>query len=93
MKKIFALTAVSMMLAATTAFAACPLKSYQSSCNMPRISHAQTAYAPMPAIPMVMQNSGDPCCGSKKKGFFKKVFTPVRGVYDATLGQIFTGLY
>lgn len=100
MKKIFALTAVSMMLAATTAFASCPLKA--DSCSMKYVGIPTGAAAPVTyvAAPVVQRNCLPPCntcntCNAKpaEKGFFSKIFTPVKGIYDATLGQIFTDLY
>ena len=95
MKKIFALAAVSMMLAATTAFATCPIKAQNTACsiNTNRISHIQTPY-----VAPVTQRAYMPCCGNnlkkvEKKSIMQKVFTPVRGVYDATFGAIFNNLY
>lgn len=98
MKKIFALTAATMIMAATTTFAACPLKatSMQNSCSMgvPTGAAASINYIVAPVQQRTYLPACSPCnTKPAKKGFFNKVFTPVQGVYDATLGQIFTGLY
>ena len=100
MKKIFALTAVSMILAATSAFASCPLNTI-NSCSM---NHRYTGVPTGAAAPVsyivapVQQRTYLPACNNcntqpAKRGFFSKMFSPIQGVYDATFGQIFTGLY
>ena len=98
MKKIFTLTAVSLMLAAGSTFAACPIKAtpMQNSCTAgnPTGAAAPISYIVAP----VQQRTYLPACNTcdgktQKKGFFSKVFTPVRNIYDATLNPIFTGLY
>ena len=98
MKKIFALTAATMILAATTTFAACPLKAVptQNSCSIgvPTGAAAPVSYIVAPVQQRTYLPACNPCNAKPaKKGFFSKVFTPIQGVYDATLGQIFTGLY
>ena len=99
MKKIFALTAAAIIMAATTAFASCPLKpmQMQNSCSIgvPTGAAAPITYSYI--VAPVQQRTYLPACNQcnspAKKGFFSKVFTPVQNVYDATFGQIFTGLY
>ena len=100
MKKIFAITAVSMMLAASSAFAACPLKVMpnHNSCTMgtPTGYAAPVSYSYI--VSPVQQRTYLPACNNcntqpAKKGFFSRMFTPVQNVYGATLGPIFTGLY
>ena len=98
MKKIFALTAATMILAATTTFAACPLKAVpmQNSCSigLPTGAAAPVSYIVAPVQQRPYLPACNPCNAKPaKKGYFSKVFTPIQGVYDATLGQIFTGLY
>lgn len=95
MKKIFALTAATMILAATTTFASCPLKSMNNACSMgvPTGAAAPVSYIVGPAYERAVVPPCQNCCNKEKKGFFSKIFTPVQGIYDATLGQIFTGLY
>ena len=99
MKKILALTAAAMIMAATTAFASCPLKPMpmQNSCSIgvPTGAAAPVSYSSI--VSPVHQRTYLPACNQcstqTKKGFFSKIFTPVQNVYDATFGQIFTGLY
>lgn len=97
MKKIFALTAASMILAATSTFAACPINmTHNSACKIgtPTGYAAPVSYVVAP----VQQRTYLPPCNNcnnqvAKKGFFSRMFTPVQNVYGATLGPIFTGLY
>lgn len=97
MKKIFALTGASMILAATSTFAACPINmTHNSACKI----GTPTGYAaPVSYIvaPVQQRTYLPPCnnCNNQvaKKGFFSRMFTPVQNVYGATLGPIFTGLY
>ncbi len=99
MKKILALTAAAMIMAATTAFASCSLKPVpmQNSCSIgvPTGAAAPVSYSYI--VSPVQQRTYLPACNQcntpAKKGFFSKIFTPVQNVYDATFGQIFTGLY
>lgn len=95
MKKIFALSTAAMIFAATSAFAVCPIKPMNTSCSIgnPTGAAAPVSYVIAPAHDRNYVPPCQSCCGKEKKSFFKKVFTPVQGVYDATLGQIFTGLY
>lgn len=99
MKKIFALTAVSLMLAAGSAFASCPLKAMpmHNSCSIgvPTGAAAPVSYIVAPVQQRTYLPACNTCCNGKaeKKGFFSKVFAPVRSIYDATLNPIFTGLY
>ena len=97
MKKIFALTAASMVLAATSAFAACPINmTHNTACKIgtPTGYAAPVSYVVAP----VQQRTYLPPCNNcnnqvAKKGFFSRMFTPVQNIYGATLGPIFTGLY
>jgi len=97
MKKIFALTAASMILAATSTFAACPINmTHNNACKMgiPTGYAAPVSYVVAP----VQQRTYLPPCNNcnnqvAKKGFFSRMFTPVQNIYGATLGPIFTGLY
>lgn len=99
MKKIFALTALSLTLAAGSAFASCPINApMHNSCSMgvPTGAAAPVSYIVAPAQQRTYLPACNTCCNGKtteKRGFFSKVFSPVRGIYDATLGPIFTGLY
>lgn len=100
MKKIFALTAAGMILAATTAFASCPINPTNSCSINPHYTGVPTgAAAPVSYIVApVQQRTYLPACNNcntqpAKRGFFSKMFSPIQGVYDATFGQIFTGLY
>lgn len=99
MKKIFALTAVSMMLAATTAFASCPINPVNSSCSIKPVLGVPTgAAAPVSYIvaPVAQRTYVPPCntCSNQpaKKTFFQKVMTPFTGIYDAVFSP-FTNLY
>ena len=99
MKKILSTaiiaTAATVMFGAT-AFGACPIKASQTSCSIgtPTGAAAPVSYIVAP----VQQRTYLPACNNcnsqpAKKGFFSRMFSPVQGVYDATFGQIFTGLY
>lgn len=97
MKKIGILTALTLMLATTSAFASCPIN-LTNSCNVKQHGSITGAAAPMSYIvaPVQQRTYLPPCTNcnkATKRGFFSKVFTPVQNVYGATLGPIFTGLY
>lgn len=98
MKKIFALTAVSMMLAATTAFASCPINSTGSCSINPVVGTPTGAAAPVSYIvaPVAQRTYLPPCNTCKnqpaKKSFLQKVSTPFTGVYNAVFSP-FTNLY
>lgn len=97
MKKIFALTAVSMMLAATTAFASCPINPTNNSCSIHQTGRITGAAAPVSYIvaPVQQRTYLPPCnnCNTQqKKTFFQKVMTPFTGVYNAVFSP-FTNLY
>lgn len=99
MKKIFALTAVSMMLASTMAFASCPINKTNNSCSVnPVVGTPTGAAAPISYIVApVSERTYLPACStyknqSAKKSIFQKVMTPFNGVYNAVFSP-FTNLY
>ena len=97
MKKIGILTALTAILATTSAFASCPINP-TNRCSMTQHGVMTGAAAPISYIvaPVQERTYLPPCTAcnkATKKGFFSKIFTPVQNVYGATLGPIFTGLY
>ncbi len=101
MKKILNLTAVTLAMTfalGATAFGACPLKAGNTACSMNSVGVPTGAAAPVSYIvaPVAQRTYIPPCnnCNKvEKKSFMQKIFSPVRGIYDATLGPIFTQLY
>ena len=102
MKKILNLTAVTLAMTfalGATAFGACPLKAGHTACSINNVGVPTGAAAPVSYIVApVAQRTYLPACNTcnvktQKKSFMQKMFSPVRGIYDATFGQIFTGLY
>lgn len=97
MKRLFALGAVSMMLVGS-AFAACPLKTHETWAPLPnceKITYYEYAMPAQPCCEPIVEP--DPCCcepvkdpcGCTNRSFMGKIFDGTKGVYDATLGNVF----
>lgn len=97
MKKILstaAVVAATTLMIGATAFGACPLKSYQSSCSMgvPTGYAAPVSYIVAPVAQRTIMPPCQNCCNKTKKNFFQKAMTPFTGVYNAVFSP-FTNLY
>ncbi len=97
MKKIIALSAATMILATSTAFASCPINPANNSCSLYQTGKITGAAAPVSYIvaPAQQRTFLPPCnnCNTRqKKSFFKKMMSPVSGVYNAIFSP-FTNLY
>ncbi len=86
MKKLFALGAVSIMLAGT-AFAACPCKIHQTWAPAPNCNRVSYVQYEQPIIPCPVAKQ-DPCC-CKKQGFMGKIWDGTKSAYDMTFGNVF----
>ncbi len=97
MKKIFTLTAAAMIMAASSAFAVCPVNPANNACSINSTGTITGAAAPVSYIvaPAQQRTFVPPCnnCNTKqKKSFFQKIMSPVSGVYNAVFSP-FTHLY
>lgn len=92
MKKIALLTALTVMLGTSGAFAVCNCPSPNPyAYDMNRVSVVR----PVAMVPVVQQNPCcNPCCNTKteKKSFFTRIFDGTKTVYQNTFGNIFTSM-
>lgn len=92
MKKIALLTALTVVLGTSSAFAICNCPNPNPyAYDMNRISIAR----PVVAVPAVQNPCCNPCCGEKKvgkKSFFTRVYDGTRTVYQNTFGNFFTSM-
>lgn len=87
MKKLFALTAVSLMLASSSAFAVCPCQKVllPEPMKFQKISYA----APVTIAPVAQPQ---PCCNNRvvvKKTFWDRTKDFSGKIYDYTVGPFF----
>lgn len=92
MKKIALLTALTVMLGTSGAFALCNCPNpnpYAYDYN--RVSIA----TPVVVAPAAYNPCCNPCCGEKKqqkKSFFTRVYDGTKTVYQNTFGNLFTSM-
>lgn len=92
MKKIALLTALTVILGTSSAFAICNCPNPNPyAYDMNRVSIAR----PVVVVPAVQNPCCNPCCGEKKaekKSFFTRVYDGTRTVYQNTFGNFFTSM-
>ena len=91
MKKIIALFSGLMVLATTSAFAACPIK--HNNCGCPVMKQKITMATPCAQPRIVKNNCGckeikrNPCTGEVQKTWMNRTVDGTKSVYSNTIGS------